>query len=247
MLITYICIFLIGAALASFINATLYRIEKEFKWKELLTRNSHCENCKHSLSWVDLFPVLGFIIRLGKCKYCGAKVNPYYPISESILGTIFLLFFLYSIPLYFYIILLFLFVFSNYDIKEFGIPKDLTHIFLGVCLLIFVFTFDITKIYLPILIGISLLIINLWKKSFGLGDILLILGLGVLISKQQFVIFFWLSVIIALLYSIGFIIIKKVSIRKAQVPMVPFLSIAFAISMVYGEAIWLWVLKYLQM
>lgn len=247
MVITYICIFFIGAALASFINATLYRIEKEFKWKELLTQNSHCETCKHPLSWIDLFPVLGFIIRLGKCKYCDMKVNHYYPISEFILGTVFLLLFLYSIPFYLYIIILFLFVLSNYDIKDFGIPKDLTHIFLGLCLLIFVFTFDITKIYLPILIGLSLLVINVFKKSFGLGDILLILGLGVLIAKDQFIVFFWLSIILALLYSIVFIVVKKINIKKAKVPMVPFLSIAFVISVIYGEAIWNYILKLLEM
>lgn len=246
MIIFYICIFFIGAALASFINATLYRMEKEFKWKELLTQNSHCESCKHQLSWVDLIPVFGYLLNRGKCKYCKAKVNILYPISELVLGTTFLLFFLFSIQFYFYLIVLFLFVLSIYDIKEFGIPKDLTHIFLGVCLLIFIFTFDITKIYLPILIGILLLFVNLFKKSFGLGDILLILGLGVLISKEQFIVFFWFSIVIALLYSIAFLIIKKVSIKKAKVPMVPFLSISFVISVIYGEHIWEYILKLLE-
>jgi leader peptidase (prepilin peptidase)/N-methyltransferase len=245
MIITYICIFIIGAALASFINATIYRIEKEFKWKELLTQNSHCETCKHPLSWIDLFPILGFLINSGKCKYCGAKVNLYYPISEFILGIIFLLFFLYSIPFYFYLIVLFLFVLSTYDIKDYGIPKDLTHIFLGICILIFVFTFDISKIYLPILIGVILLLLNILKKSFGLGDILLILGLGILINKEQFIVFFWLSIIIALLYSIGWMVAKKINIKKAKIPMVPFLSISFVISVIYGEVIWNYILKFL--
>jgi leader peptidase (prepilin peptidase)/N-methyltransferase len=245
MIITYICIFIIGAALASFINATIYRIEKEFKWKELLTQNSHCETCKHPLSWIDLFPILGFLINRGKCKYCGAKVNLYYPISEFILGIIFLLFFLYSIPFYFYLIVLFLFVLSTYDIKDYGIPKDLTHIFLGICILIFVFTFDISKIYLPILIGVILLLLNILKKSFGLGDILLILGLGILINKEQFIVFFWLSIIIALLYSIGWMVAKKINIKKAKIPMVPFLSISFVISVIYGEVIWNYILKFL--
>lgn len=238
--------FFIGAAFASFINATLYRVEKEFKWKDLLTQSSHCESCQHPLSWLDLVPVLGFLINRGKCKYCGAKVNIFYPISEFVLGTIFLLFAMYSVPLYLYIIILFLFVLSSYDIKEYGIPKDLTHIFLGVCLLIFIFTFDITKIYLPILIGLLLLVINIFKKSFGLGDILLILGLGILINKEQFIVFFWLSIFIALLYSIGLIIIKKINIKKAKVPMVPFLSIAFVLTIIYGEMIWSNVLKFLE-
>lgn len=247
MIISYIVIFFLGAALASFVNATLYRIEKEFKWKELLTQNSHCESCKHPLSWIDLIPIIGFIINKGKCKYCNSKVNIYYPILEFLLGLSFLVFFLFSIPFYFYAIILFLFVLSSYDIKEFGIPKDITHIFLTICLIIFFFTFDITKIYLPILIGIILILMNLLKKSFGLGDILIILGLGILITKEQFIVFFWLSIITALLYSIIIIIKKKINIKKAKIPMVPFLSIAFVISVVYGEAIWNYILKYLEM
>jgi len=247
MIIFYICIFFIGAALASFINATLYRIEKEFKWKALLTQNSHCEECEHPLSWIDLLPVLGFLINKGRCRYCNSKVNIYYPISEFILGTIFLLFFLYTVPFYMYIVILFLFILSTYDIKEFGIPKDLTHIFLALCLLIFLFTFDITKIYFPIAIGIFLILLNIFKKSFGLGDILIILGLGVLISKEQFIVFFWLSIIIALLYSLILILRKKINIKNAKVPMVPFLSIAFVISIIYGEFLWNHILKLLQM
>ncbi|HAM96844.1 MAG: Type 4 prepilin-like protein leader peptide-processing enzyme [candidate division WS6 bacterium GW2011_GWC1_36_11] len=247
MIIFYICIFFIGAALASFINATLYRIEKEFKWKALLTQNSHCEECEHPLSWIDLLPVLGFLINKGRCRYCNSKVNIYYPISEFILGTIFLLFFLYTVPFYMYIVILFLFILSTYDIKEFGIPKDLTHIFLALCLLIFLFTFDITKIYFPIAIGIFLILLNIFKKSFGLGDILIILGLGVLINKEQFIVFFWLSIIIALLYSLILILRKKINIKNAKVPMVPFLSIAFVISIIYGEFLWNHILKLLQM
>jgi leader peptidase (prepilin peptidase)/N-methyltransferase len=246
MTIFYICVFFLGAALASFTNATLYRIEKDFKWKELLTQSSHCENCNHPLSWIDLVPILGFLINRGKCKYCGSKVDLFYPISELILGSVFLLFFLYSASFYLYIIVLFLFVLSSYDIKEFGIPKNLTHIFLGICLLIFVFSFNITKIYLPILIGILLILLNILKKSFGLGDILIILGLGILISREQFIVFFWLSIVIALLYSLVIMIKKKINIKKAKIPMVPFLSIAFVISTIYGESIWGYILKFLE-
>lgn len=247
MIIFYICIFFLGAALASFANATIYRMENKYKYPEIFTQGSHCENCKHSLSWVDLFPVIGFIINKGKCKYCEKKVNIYYPISEFVLGITFLAFAIYAIPFYFYIIIYFLFVLSSYDVKDFGIPKDLTHIFLAVCLIIFIFTFDITKIYLPIIIGILLILLNVFKKSFGLGDILIILGLGILISKEQFIIFFWLSIIIALLYSIGMMIIKKINIKKAKVPMLPFLSMSFVISVIYGEAIWSCIIKFLEM
>ncbi len=247
MIIFYICIFFLGAALASFANATIYRMENRYKYPEIFTQGSHCEHCKHSLSWVDLFPVIGFIINKGKCKYCGEKVNVYYPISEFVLGISFLALTIYAVPFYFFIITYFLFILSSYDVKDFGIPKDLTHIFLGVCLIIFIFTFDITKIYLPIIIGVLLILINVFKKSFGFGDILIILGLGILINKEQFIVFFWLSIIIALLYSIGMIIIKRINIKKAKVPMLPFFSMSFVISVIYGEAIWSCIIKFLKM
>lgn len=246
MTIFYICIFFLGAALASFINATLYRIDKEFKLKELLTQSSHCETCKHPLSWIDLFPVLGFLLNSGKCKYCGSKINPYYPISELILGSSFLLFLLFSVPFYLYVILIFLFILSYYDIKELGIPKDLTHIFLVVCVIIFLLTFDITHLYVPLVLAIFFVILNLFKKSFGVGDILIIIGLGILMTQHQSLIFFWLAIILALIYSIGIILKKKTSIKTTKVPMVPFLSIAFIISITYGESIWTYILKFFE-
>jgi len=245
MIIFYIGIFFLGAALASFINATLYRIDKEYKYPKILTQSSHCENCKHQLSWMDLIPIFGFILNRGKCKYCNSEVNLYYPISEFILGTSFLALSLYSLPSYFYLIILFLFILSYYDIKEFGIPKNLTHVFLLTCLIIFVFTFDLTKLYFPIIICIVLLLLNLFKKSFGFGDILIILGLGILLTREQFIIFFWLSILIALLYSFFVMIKDRINIKKAKIPMVPFLGISFVISILYGDILWIFVLKFL--
>lgn len=246
MIIFYTCIFFLGAVLASFINATLYRIENKYKYPEIFTQGSHCEGCKHPLSWIDLIPVLGFLMNKGKCKYCGAKVNSFYPISELVLGVSFLLFALYSVPPYLYAIILLLFILSYYDIKEFGIPKDLTHIFLGICIFVFILTFDITRLYLPILISAFLILLNILKKSFGMGDILIILGLGILMSQHQFVIFFWLAILIALLYSFFMIIKEKINIKKAKIPMLPFLAISFVLSIVYGEIIWTYILKLLE-
>lgn len=247
MISLYIFFFALGAVLASFINATLYRIDNEYKYPEILVKSSHCEKCKHPLSWTDLIPILGFIINKGKCKYCKTKINAYYPISEFLLGLSFLAIYAYSLPSYIYVIVLFLFILCFFDVKEMAVPQNITHIFLAFCLVIFLFNFELSNLYLPIVIAILFFVINFFKKSFGLGDILIILGLGILISWKQMVVFFWLSIIIALLYSLVYIAFTNIELKKAKVPMVPFLSIAYILSLMYGDTIFWYIIKLLQL
>ncbi len=247
MIMIYIFFFALGTVLASFINATLYRIDNEYKYPEILVKSSHCEKCKHPLSWVDLIPVLGFIINKGRCKYCKTPINIYYPISELLLGLSFLAIYAYSLPAYIYVIVIFLFILCFFDVKELAVPQNITHIFLAFCLVIFLFNFELSNLYLPIAIAILLFVINFVKKSFGIGDILIILGLGMLISWRQMLVFFWLSIIIALFYSLGYIALTNIELKKAKVPMVPFLSIAYILSLMYGDTIFWYIIKLLQL
>lgn len=239
-------IFILGAVFASFVNATIYRVDNKFKYPEIFTRNSHCEKCKHPLSWIDLLPILGFIINRGKCKYCGCGVNIYYPISELLLGLSFLVIYAYSLPPYVYAIALFLFILCYFDVKEMAVPKNITHIFLAACVIIFLLDFQLSNIYVPLLVALLFLGINLVKKSFGIGDILIILGLGILMTWQQSVVFFWLSILLALLYASIYMIYSKVSLKKAKIPMVPSLAIAYILALVYGEQIFWYIIKVFQ-
>jgi prepilin signal peptidase PulO-like enzyme (type II secretory pathway) len=248
MLVIYLCVFFLGASFASFLNATIYRIEKKFKYPDIIKTKSHCEKCKKDLTWWELIPIVGYIILKGKCKKCKNKIKLYYPLSETILGSVFLLFFFYNIIWYLWIIILFLFIFSSYDIKYKGIPKDLVHIFLIIStLLFFLFSFEITNIYFPIGFTMFLLLVNIIKKSFGLGDILVLLGLGILIDYRQYIVIFWGGIVIALLYSIMLIIKEKKDIRKTKIPMIPFFSLSFVISLIYGYQIHEILLKFLGM
>ncbi len=233
--------------MASFLNATLYRLEKGYKYPQIIKLGSHCENCKNLLKWWELIPIIGYIIIRGKCSNCGEKVNLYYPLSELFLGTIFLLFFIFSISWYLWVVVLFLFILSYFDIREKAVYKDLIHIFLVTTLLFyFFFTFDISNLVLPAIFTVIILILNLVKKSFGTGDLLVLLGLGMLISWQQYLVMFWLGIMIALLYSSVLIISKKTSIKGATVPMIPFYSISFVITLLYGEEIYHILLNFMK-
>ena len=242
-----IWIFFLGTVVASFLNATLYRLEKGYKYPKIIKQGSHCENCGKTLTWWELIPIIGYILIKGRCPKCGHKVDPYYPLSELILGAIFVLFFIYSIPWYLWLVVIFLFVLSYFDVKQQAVYKDLVHVFLATTLLFFfLFAFNISNLILPIIFSLMLIILNLIKKSFGTGDLFVLLGLGILISWQKYLVMFWLGIIIALLYSLILIISKKISIRGAKIPMIPFISISFVITVLWGEKIYSFLLNFMK-
>lgn len=245
MIIIYICIFFLGASIASYINATLYRIEKNTKLSTLLSENSHCEKCKKKLTWYELIPVIGFFIIGGKCPKCGMKVNIYYPLSEAFFGISFLLLYYNQAPVYIWIVLLLLFILSYYDFLYREIPRTLVHILIAASILIFVF-FNLNLLSALLTVGILSVIFLLTlvlKKSFGFGDILVLLSLGLISSAKQFLVIFWISVFSALLYAVLFGRIKKEPLKGVKIPMVPFFALAFLFGSIWGNQIFEFFLK----
>jgi prepilin signal peptidase PulO-like enzyme (type II secretory pathway) len=243
MITIYICTFFLGASISSFLNATLYRVENNFNKKEFLTKPSHCEKCKKQLNWYELIPVLGYILQLGKCSKCKTAINMYYPISELTMGIAAVLFFMYPIPWYLILIFILLSVLSYYDQKDNSVPRYLVHILVTFCLVIFmIYSREYINLLLPSTIFIVFFVINIFKKSFGFGDMLIFLGVGLLLSYQKFVIFFWTSILVALLYSFVMVIVEKKKIKNTKIPMVPFLTIGYLVATIYGEEIfkYLW-------
>jgi len=246
MLVLYICIFFLGASIASFVNATIYRLEsKGEKTFSIFEKRSHCEYCGKKLTWVELLPVVGFIVCLGKCRKCGEKINVYYPISEFILGMSILLFYIYNIPAYFVVTLIFLSALSYYDYLERSIPSRLTHIFLIISLaFFFLFNLNIQTIIVISIIVLFLLVLSyLMKKSFGLGDILVLGGIGLQMNFKDFLVMFWISVLSALFASILYGTFTRRDLRKIKIPMIPFFMVSFTISCIFGEYIFNFVIN----
>lgn len=252
MFIIYLCIFFLGASIASYINATVYRIEKGVKYPEILTKGSECEKCKKKLAWYELIPIFGYIFIGGKCPNCKEKVNIFYPLSETFLGISFLLFarsyfFLSVVPFYSWIILILLFILSFYDFLYREVPATLVHILIIISVLIFIF-FNLNTISLIITGSILLLLFVLTriiKKSFGFGDVLLLLALGLILPYQGYLVMFWISIFSALLYAIVAGIVMKKSMRKVKIPMIPFFTLGFLVATVWGGRIFEYLLALL--
>lgn len=82
----YAITFLLGLVMGSFCNAWAWRIVNHEKIQK---GRSHCTVCNHTLSALDLVPLFSWLFLKGKCRYCGSKISPRYPIAELILGVYF--------------------------------------------------------------------------------------------------------------------------------------------------------------
>ena len=83
-----VCIFIIGSLFGSFFSLATYRIPRG---QDIIATRSYCPNCKHRLGFFDLIPVLSYIIRGAKCKYCKKTISPRYFLLEVSNGIIFVI------------------------------------------------------------------------------------------------------------------------------------------------------------
>ena len=68
----YIIIFYIfGTVFASFYNCLSYRLINKVS---IMKPRSYCDNCKKTLKWYDMIPIVSYIISGGQCRYCGKKI-----------------------------------------------------------------------------------------------------------------------------------------------------------------------------
>ncbi len=84
----YIFIFVVGAAVGSFLNVVIHRVPNE---ESIIFPNSACPNCKNLIKPYDNIPILSWIILRGKCRNCKNPISPRYPAVELLTALLFVL------------------------------------------------------------------------------------------------------------------------------------------------------------
>jgi len=68
-----------GSLLGSFCNVVILR---GAEGRSVIFPPSACPHCKHKLSPLDLIPIFGWVLLLGRCRYCSASISCQYPLVE---------------------------------------------------------------------------------------------------------------------------------------------------------------------
>lgn len=84
-------LFLIGLAFGSFLNVITLRYspERGFYNRKHFSGRSMCPHCHKILSWYELIPLASYLIQMGKCRTCQARLTVQYPIVELTSALIF--------------------------------------------------------------------------------------------------------------------------------------------------------------
>jgi len=68
-----------GLVIGSFLNVVIHRLPREMS---LLRPRSHCPSCGATVRWFDNLPVLSYLLLLGRCRRCRARISLRYPLVE---------------------------------------------------------------------------------------------------------------------------------------------------------------------
>ena len=82
----YICVFLFGSVIGSFLNVVIYRLPRG---GSLLSPPSHCPFCAEPIRWYDNIPIVSYLLLAGRCRHCGGRISPRYAIVEALTGALF--------------------------------------------------------------------------------------------------------------------------------------------------------------
>ncbi len=238
----------LGAVLGSFLNCAAWRI---VHGESFLRGRSHCPTCGHTLTPLELIPVLSWVIQKGRCRSCGQKISVRYPLTElacAALSVLCLLRFdLTVLCLRNYIFLCCLFLLTLTDLEDMTIPDGchIVAVLAWAAALFFAFPgwrSVLLQLLAGVVIGGGLLLVSLAmdrilrRDSLGGGDIKLfaVVGLYLGFTGSLFTVLF--ACVLGLLIHA----LTKKANQEAEFPFGPAIAIAAALMLLYGEPLIAW-------
>jgi len=227
----YVIIFIIGTLFGSFYTLAVYRIPKNI---DIVKKHSYCPNCNHKLGFLELIPVLSYILLGGKCKHCKQKIRPRYLILEVLGGISFVILAMilgidaYYMSLQKIIIFVFTILYLTAIILISGIDKEYIKIdkrvlaygiIISMLYMIYLYTIDATSIYryaIYLAIYIILLIIDTfllrrYAKDSYINNILILLNMILVFTELNNLI---RTIIMAVTAILIYILIIKITQKK---------------------------------
>ncbi len=233
-----IIFFALGAIVASFVGVISVRL---YTGQGFLTGRSRCDACNSSLPPSALIPVFSFLLSRGRSICCGVRISPFSPITEVLLGVLFVLSYL-NLGITFELILFLislsvLLALVLYDISHQILPSSLLIIFVIASavsgfFLAPSFSMFASSLLTAALIAGSLALIHFLSRGryMGLADAPLAFGLSLLVGSAAlsgFIFSFWIGALIgiALLYRR-----PHGSRMGVEVPFAPYLAAGFVLA-----------------
>lgn len=256
-IITYACVlaFIFGAAFASFLGCYAYRI---CKGESIAKGRSHCDACGHELKLSDLIPIVSYLARKGRCKYCGKKISPACLWGEVVLAVLFVVctlrfdFTKELVLALFFVCILYMITLT--DLQERIIPNRCVIAAVVFRILYFFVTGEgnfraflwlLGKgliISVPVLLLTLLMEAILKKEALGGGDIKLLFVLGMYLGPANSLLMLLVACVLGI---VGAVITMKHTEEEGSIaiPFGPYLAAGSVIALLFGDSLITWYLS----
>ena len=238
---------LLGGVIGSFLNVVIVRLPRN---ESLVTPRSRCPACGTQLHWFDNIPVLSFLVLRGRCRECATAISWQYPIVEAGMAVLFALAAWQSTSLpdlvIAWLFLSALVAIAAIDLEHQIIPDRITLPGIAVG---FVTSFLGTRVswldsLLGILAGGGILfaVIVVSGGGMGGGDMKLGAMTGALLGYKLALLALFLAVVLGGAVALT-LLSTGIRRRKDPIPFGPFLAVASAVAMLWGEACVAWYVR----
>ena len=255
-LIPFLIVFVLGAAIGSFLNVVIYRLPAELS---ILHPASRCPRCLQPLKPYDNVPILGWLWLRGRCRYCRQPISGRYPLVECLTGVLFVTaFWRFGITLQtpgYWILLSWLVALALIDLDTFTLPDTLTQpgLILGIAFqaaIAYAKTASVAGVSQGLITGIGGAVLGLWlfdlitilgsaalgQAAMGGGDGKLAAMLGAWLGWRGLLLSSFLACVMGAFVGGGAISLGVIR-RRQPMPFGPFLALGAGIAVFWGESL----------
>jgi leader peptidase (prepilin peptidase)/N-methyltransferase len=233
---------LAGLIIGSFLNVVAWRLPRG----ESLSRpRSRCPQCETPIKPYDNVPVLSWLLLRGRCRHCGARISPRYPLVEAATAALYVAVVLFregALDITLGLLLVTALIpITLIDLELRLIPNKIT-LPAAVAAVIAGVVLDVGFVPEQLIAGAAaggffLLAAILYPRGMGMGDVKLAGMLGLYLGRAVAP-----AIFIALIAGVlvGAIVIARVGARagrKTAVPFGPFLALGGLIALFAGDAL----------
>ena len=239
----WITAFLFGAVVGSHLNVCIYRLPEN---QSIAWPSSRCPLCGAPIAAFDLVPIISYLILRGRCRNCGGRISPQYPLVELLAGTLFLLAAVKYGPgwpaLRLMLLVSLAIPAAAIDWKHKIIPDKLNF---AVMLLAVPLLLESKAVFIDGALGfvagggLLLLAAVVSRGGMGGGDIKLAAALGLLLGWRLLLLTLFIAFALGSVIGITMILIKQRR-WKEPIPFGPYLALGAIIAALAGDYLLTW-------
>jgi prepilin signal peptidase PulO-like enzyme (type II secretory pathway) len=280
---TYVLLVALGLCFGSFVEAWTWRVREQDKETtstkhrpsskkhpknddlSIVKGRSMCADCKHTLAWYDLLPLVSWLSLKGRCRYCRRPIGWQAPVLEVGMATAFVFsYHFWPLPLHssaildgyvvfalWLVALIVLVALLVYDLRWMLLPNRMVAILCGITALYAALRLSSSPHLLHDLVMLLLALLFLpglfWLlyqvsagRWIGGGDVKLAVPLSLLVARPE------LAFLVLFLASVGgsvigvpLMMISKQG-RGMKLPFGPFLITGTVVAVLFGTSMITW-------